>query len=106
MIGGLVTIGGLGAIGYYSIRPEAPPALRAVAIAEAAVRGRLASGAVVNFSPLEWTRVEAQPMNKYNVSGWGQVIGQNGMSMSFAYNAAITLSGGSWEIDALNVLPQ
>lgn len=106
VLGSFVTIGGVGALTYYSNSTSVPRTVQAVQITKAAIRQRFRPQTVITFSPPEWTKVETLPMNRFRVAGWGKANSADGSDVAFTYTAMLTYSTGSWTVSALDMLPQ
>jgi hypothetical protein len=102
----VIAIGILGGITYYSTHSRVPQPNQALNAAQTAIRQRLGEDVMANFSPLEWTRVEALPGNKYYISGWLQAVSQNGQAQSLTYTCTLSRTGGTWIVEKLDLVNQ
>jgi hypothetical protein len=106
IVGGVVTIGGIGGMAYYSRRPNMPERVRTVDFVQLVVRQRMGPGVVSTFSPPEWTHIEHLPGNKYYISGWLHAAASNGATASYTYSATVAVRGSTMTIERLDLLQQ
>ncbi len=78
-----------------------------VEAAQNIIRQRFPQAAVIRFAPMDETHVESTGDTRYVVSGWLEIVTQDGERATFDFSCAIlVLPGGQWVSERVDLVPR
>ena len=107
IVGTLAVSAGLAASLLLLFRSDDRDPQEVVEATQDVIRQRFPQAAVIRFAPLGETHVESTDDAKYLVSGWLEIVTQDGERAKFDFSCSmLVLPGGQWVSERVDLVPR